>query len=163
MKLYEITNELRNILENLEINEDGEILNFEELENAEGLFEDKIEACSVVYKEKLAEIEALKHEEETLTQRRKALEKGAESFKGYIGNALLAVGRNKFETEKCKISFRKSTSVEIPDEYIEGLSEEYKTVKVEVKANKTAIKEALKNGIEIPGASLIEKNSPQIK
>lgn len=57
-----------------------------------------------------------------------------------------------------KISLRKSTSVEVicdPDSLPEG----FKRVKITVEADKTALKDAIKNGLVIDGVSLVEKSS----
>ena len=57
------------------------------------------------------------------------------------------IGFNKFGT-------RKSTSVEVTD--LELLSNEFKTIKTVETADKKAIKDAIKNGVEINGAHISE-------
>ncbi len=57
------------------------------------------------------------------------------------------IGFNKFGT-------RKSTSVAVED--VNSLPTEYKTVKVTEAADKKAIKDAIKAGIDVPGCSIVE-------
>lgn len=68
-------------------------------------------------------------------------------------------GIELIEGRTLKISFRKSESVEVDN--VDELDEKFKKVKVE--ADKTAIKQAIKNGEEIKGARLVKNNNLQIR
>ena len=68
--------------------------------------------------------------------------------------------REKYETAKVKLSWRKSESVNVPD--VTLLPEEYRRVKEVVEADKKAIKDALKAGEAIAGAELVVKKNLQI-
>ena len=57
------------------------------------------------------------------------------------------------------ISFRKTTSVDVQD--LEVLPDEY--VKVKKEADKTAIKQAIKLGVIVPGAELVNGRSMTIR
>lgn len=160
--LYEIKNEYLNVLNNIEFDEEtGEILNLEELENMEAAFEEKTEAVALYIKEHNALVDAIKAEERALYDRRKRIENGCERLKTYLAQSLLEVGRDNFETPRCRLSFKKSTSVEIADESL--LPKEYLKETITYKPDKTLIKEDIKNGVIVDGASLIEKRNLQIK
>lgn len=160
--LYEIKNEYLNVLNNIEFDEEtGEILNLEELENMEAAFEDKAEAVALYIKEQNALADAIKAEEKNLHDRRGKMESKVERLKLYLANSLVETGRDKFETPKCKLSFRKSVSVEIADESL--LPKEYLKETITYKPDKTLIKEDISNGVIVDGASLIEKRNLQIK
>ena len=102
---------------------------------------------------------ALKAEEAALAERRKKKENKAEALKTYLANAMLAVGKDKLETSKVALSFRRSQSVEITDESL--IPEEFMKYKPTV--DKAGVKAALKDGAFIPGASLVDNNNLQIK
>ena len=90
------------------------------------------------------------------------MEKKAEQLKDYVNQALQG---NKFSTSKVAISYRKSTAVEVDDEFIDYAmknNDRLLTFK-KPEANKTVIKDMLKDGVEIPHATLIERNNMSIK
>jgi hypothetical protein len=74
---------------------------------------------------------------------------------------MLSVNKSKFEDAKCKVSFRPSEAVEVVVE--DMIPEEYKTTKVVTTVSKTAIKDAIKQGTDVPGATLVRKENIQIK
>jgi len=161
MTLYEIADEYRSKLESMQVNEDGEIVNYEEIEQAAGEFDAKTEAVACYIKELKANAEALKAEKESLDERMKSAIKKADWLTEYLADNMRKVGKAKFETAKCKLSFRKSASVYIPDE--EALDKAYMKEKITYAPDKTAIKEAIKGGATVIGAELIEKESLQVK
>ena len=70
-------------------------------------------------------------------------------------------GRKSLESPRCKVSYRKSSSVEVPD--INALDKDYVTETIEIKPNKVAIKEALKEGKTVEGAEIVERQNLLIK
>jgi hypothetical protein len=155
MKLYEIMQELELALTP---NEDGEITQeqidaFEQLELAKN---EKIENIACWIKNLRADADGIKAEEKSLVDRRRAKENQADRLAGFLSQILQG---DKFESARCKISFRKSEQVEITDE--ENLPEEYWKIKREV--SKTLIKDAILAGQKVKGASLVEKQNIQIK
>ena len=72
-----------------------------------------------------------------------------------------AAGREKFNSVKAIVSFRKSVAVQIDDEA--ALPADFKVETVTVKPDKTAIKKAILDGTEVSGASLVENRNIQIK
>jgi hypothetical protein len=154
MNIYQI-NEA--ILECIDM-ETGEIIDLEALEALQIERDEKIDNLASWYKQTCAEAEAIKAEEKSLCERRKAKEAKAESIKGYLSRIL---NGNKFETSKNKISWRRSESINFLNE--DAIPAAFKKEVVEVKIDKMAIKEAIKNGEKVSGAVIEEKNNIQIK
>ena len=69
--------------------------------------------------------------------------------------------KSDFNTDLYKLSYRKSESVEITNEW--ALPKEFIKEKITTAPDKTAIKDALKNWVEVPWASIITKQNLQIK
>jgi len=161
MTLYENMIQYKDKLDNLEFDEDGCVIGQEELDALEGAFDEKAEQVGIYIKNLGATEDAVAAEIKNLQARKKSLENKQEWLKDYLGSMLTAVGKKDFETGKVKLSFRKSVSVEV-DESAQ-LDEKYLTIKTTTAPNKTAIKDALKNGEEIEGCQLVEKQNIQVK
>ena len=161
MSLINIANDYYEILNNLEFDEEGNLIGLDRIDDLSNDFRSKAENVAQYIKELGYRAEALKREEQTLSERRKSAERKAEYLKDYLSLCMDIVGQNKLETDKCKISFRRSESVNITD--FDKLPEEYKRTKTVVEADKTAIKDALKTGADVIGAELVEKQNIQIK
>lgn len=136
--------------------ETGEIIDADKLEQLQMQFSEKVEGIALWIKNLLAEAKMIKEEKDNLAARQKACENKAESLKKYLASAL---GGEKFKTPKVSISYRKSEAVEIED--VSLLSDEY--LKFKPEADKAKIKEVLKSGNAVIGATLVEKNNIQIK
>ena len=158
MKLYEIDNA---ILECIDL-ETGEIIDTEQLDKLQMERDTKLENVACWIKDLKAEAEALKNEKQALAERQKVAENKAESLKKWLAYALQG---EKFKTPKCAISFRKSEAVEVTDEGLNNLMKEHDEL-LTYKApepNKTAIKQALKDGLSVEGVQLIQNVSTIIK
>ena len=176
--LYEIDYQLR-VLEDYMCDPDtGELLDeesfnakFDEIQMA---LNEKIENSMCFYKNLQSDIEAFKEEEKKLAQRRKVKENLAERVKNRIDNYVTMqftdeegsvdkdnLNKWKFETHKVKLSYRKSDSVEVSD--INLLPKEYVKEKVELSADKTALKKDIKSGKEINGAKIVTNLNMQVK
>ena len=160
MKLYEINDAYYKWLEKVKEN-DGELTQemLIEYESIDGEFEEKAEAYAILIKTLNAEAELIKAEKQRLDERQKQKERLAESLKERLTQSMQFLEKDKLETAKCKISFRSSTAIEIVDEA--KLPDEY--FKIERKPKKSEIKEALKAGVAIDGAVLVERKNIQIK
>ena len=153
MKLYEIDNA---ILECIDM-ETGEIIDTEQLDKLTMEREAKLENVACWIKELKAEAEALKAEKMAFAKRQQVAENKMESLKKYLAYAL---DGQAFKTVRASVTFRKSQAVEIADIY--KLDKNYLRYK-EPEADKTAIKEALKTGQTVAGATLVENTSVIIK
>lgn len=160
--LYEISAEYLKALESLEVDEEtGEILNYEAVDALGGQFEEKAESVACYVKNLSAFVAALKSEEESLSARRKSAERKVENMKTYLSSCMDAVGRDKVETAKARVSFRKSVAVQIVDEG--RVPKKFLVKTVTTKPDKTEIKKAIQEGKKVAGAALVENRNIQIK
>ena len=158
MTIYEID---QAIMECVDL-ETGEIIDTDKLNELELERESKIEGVACWIKDLKAEAEALKNEKQALAERQRVAENKAESLKKWLAYALQG---EKFKTTKCAISFRKTEAVEVTDEGLENLMKEHDEL-LTYKApepNKTAIKQALKDGLNVAGVQLVQNTSTIIK
>lgn len=107
--------------------------------------------------------EAIKNEIDRLTTMKKAIDNKNIKFKEYVKQNMEELELQKIDTELGTLSIAKNpASVEIYDESM--IADEYKKEKVTVTIDKTAIKNAIKEGKEVEGARLVEdKTSLRIK
>ena len=160
MKLYEISDALRTALEHIEVDEEtGEIIAADELHEVEALAADKVEATALYLKEEDAEIKALKEEIDRMTARLKSKTKRNDYIKSMLLDALHATG--KVKTARVTVSIRTTQAVEVSEGA--DLPEAFQTVKKTVSPNKVAIKQALLDGIEVPGCHLEARESVSIR
>ena len=158
MTIYEID---QAIMECVDL-ETGEIIDTEQLDRLQMEREKKLENVACWIKDLKAEAEALKNEKQALAERQRVAENKAESLKKWLAYALQG---EKFKTPKCAISFRKSEAVEVTDEGLNNLMKEHDEL-LTYKApepNKTAIKQALKDGLNVAGVQLVQNISTIIK
>lgn len=157
MTLYDIDKALMDF--EFEVDEEtGEILNAADLDELNLAREQKIENIGLYIKNLEAEKDAVKHEKDNFADRQKRLEKKIESLKGYLTYAL---DGQKFSTPRVAVSFRKSESVLVKDEYL--VPDNYCEYTMVRRPNKTMLKDALKKGEEIMGVELLEKRNISIK
>lgn len=158
MTLYEIDSA---ILDCIDL-ETGEVIDTDKL-NALNMERDaKIENVACWIKELKAEAEAIKAEKQKLADRQKAAENKEESLKKWLAYAL---DGKKFNTAKCAVSFRNTESVEVTEQGLENLMkghDELLTYKTP-EPNKTAIKQAIKDGLVVDGVQLVQNVSTIIK
>lgn len=160
MNLYELKEEYLKTLDSIEVDEEtGEVLGMDLVDLLDGAFEEKAESVALYIKELLSDAKAIREEEKALADRRAAKERKAEALKDYLANTLLALGKQKLETPKVALGFRKSTVVEISDESL--IPAEF--IKVKPSVDKAGVKAALKDGAFIPGAELKDQQNLQIK
>ncbi|MGL5513935.1 MAG: siphovirus Gp157 family protein, partial [Sporomusa sp.] len=70
--------------------------------------EQTLEGMSLHYKNLKAEADAIKAEEKALAKRRKQKEAEIDRYWGYINNYMINVGKELFETARCKLKYFKS-------------------------------------------------------
>lgn len=164
MNLFDINNNIRAFLDKLysSVDETGEIAqgDWEALNELTEARDTKIENICLYIKEKQAEADVLKAEAEKLTARAKSAQKKADRLKDYLSMNLQRERQMDFETSRVKISFRRSEVVSIVEDY---LPKKYFAKNVTLTPDKKTIKELLKAGKSIKGATLIERQNIQIK
>ena len=158
MKLYEIDNA---ILDCIDL-ETGEVIDTERLDALQMERDAKIENVALWIKDLKAEAEAIKAEKMALAERQRVAESKAESLKNWLAYAL---DGQKFSTARCAISFRKTEKVEISDVGMIRLMKEHDELLTykDPEPNKTAIKQALKDGLTVQGVQLVQNMSTIIK
>lgn len=173
MNVYQINDRFETILNEMFDPETGEVFQSQEevdkaLDEVGLELDTKIENIGCYIKNLEYEIDALKKEEDNLYKRRKAAENKIEGLKRYLNGFLVSVIPNdddrrkwKFKTPRVVLGYRKSTTVEVPD--LEKLDKNFIKIKTETSADKTAIKEAIKNGTEVKGAFLKDNINLSIK
>ena len=160
MKLYEISDAIRAALDHIDVDpETGEILSADALHAVEAEASDKVEATALYLRELDAEAKAAKDEADRMIARVKSMQKRSDYLKSMLLDALHATG--KVKTARVTVSIRTTKAVEIAEGA--DLPEAYTTVKTTVSPNKTAIKDALSAGIEVPGCHIEERESVQIR
>lgn len=160
MKLYEISDAIRQALDHIELDEEtGEVLSADELHAVEAEASEKIEATALYLRELDAEAKAAKDEADRMLARVKSMQKRSDYLKSMLLDALHATG--KVKTVRVTVSIRTTKAVEIAEGA--DLPEAYTTVKTTVSPNKVAIKQALLDGVEVPGCSLEARESVSIR
>lgn len=141
---------------------------FDTLDGMEQELVRKAENVAVYIKAMEAEAKSLKAEEDKLKARRQAKENTAKRMREYLMGCMKQANISKIDEPRAVISLRNNPeSVEISDEneFISWANEDhdeylrYKAPEI----NKTAVKNALKSGAEIPFAALARTQSLTIK
>ena len=153
MNLYEIDNEILSCVDA----ETGEIFDVDKFEELSLARDVKIENICLWIKNLKAEVEALKAEKDAFEQRKKSAENKMESLKEYISGYL---GGTAFESAKVKVSFRASESIEIAEGV--NIPDEFLRFK-EPEVNKSELKKAIKEGLQIDGVRIVQNQNIQIK
>lgn len=165
MNIYEIDRAIQACLdmdtEELVDMETGEILSLDALQMER---EKKLENVACYIKNLTAEADAIKAEKDALAKREQAKRKKIDSLKRYLTDNLHG---EKFSSARAAISFRKSESVEFANQdlFVVWASEAHNHLLSykQPEPNKTAIKQALKAGVQLPGAMLVERQNIAIK
>lgn len=161
--LYEIDERLSNIFlteEGTAVDgSTGEVLDSQALDALEMAKWDKVDAICRFIKNLQSDIAQYKEESDRLTARAKAAQKKLDSLTAYLAMHLEA--GKKADVPSAQIRWRKSTVVAIPDESL--LPMKYMAQVITQKPDKVAIKNVLKSGGTVPGATLEEKQNLSIK
>lgn len=124
-------------------------------------FLSKAEAYASVISAKRARMAYLRSEADRLSVMAKREEIAANRLHEAISKAMQSQGLTKADLEHFKLSFRQSEAVEISN--FDALPALYRRMKVVYEPDKPVIKDDLKRGFEIPGASLVVRQNLQIK
>ena len=162
MNIYQIQNEYL-LLVNQIIESGGEVTPQQELnlQITREQLQDKGTNYAFVIKKLDAECDIIDAEIKRLSELKKVRQNACERLKSNISHAMHTFEVDKIESPLIKISFRKSQAVEVDD--VNSLPTEYKVVKVTEQADKMKIKQALQNGEQIHGCSIITNTNLQIK
>ena len=136
----------------------AEVLDLLEMER-----DTKIDNLAAAVKNLRAEAEAVKAEADELTRRHRQLSRRAEGLAMYLAGYMYSAGLPGFSSARNRLSWRTSTAVEITDEAaVRAAGDQYLRQR-EPDIDKTAIKQAIQWGIDVPGAALVQRKTLQIK
>lgn len=164
MNIFEIEEGIRTLYDSLldeEGNIDPEVV--EQLEQMTLKREEKIENTALYAKNIDYEIEALKAEKKKIEDRIRSRQKKQDWIKNLLSQTLEG---QKFETEKARVTFRKSTQVQVDDGFIDYAKYRFPELvktKVTESPDKTKIKDILKNGGNLEHCELITKQNISVR
>jgi len=160
MNLYTLTTEAKMIASLLETEELTSELEAMLVINQQELSEKSINYAKVI-RNLEADSDAIDNEIKRLKAMKEAKDRAIDRMKEAVREAMLASGIDTIDSSLFKLSLRRSESVEVVN--IDQLPENLIVVKKTVSADKVKIKEAIKNGIPVEGAVLLENFNLQIK
>ena len=157
MNLYEIEQEIMSCVDM----ETGEIVDCEKLDALTMERDKKIENIALWVKNLEADAKAYKEEKDNFAQKQKSAENKAKSLKEYLTRFLDGTA---YKSTKVNVSFRTSKAVDVFD--ISALMtiddcDNYLKYK-EPEPDKTAIKNAIASGVNVPGCQIVENQNIQI-
>lgn len=154
--LYELVKDIENF--ELQIDEEtGELLNIDELDALQLEKDTKVENICLWIKNLKSDAVAYKAEKDAFEKKRKAAENKAEKLTAYVDYILAG---DNFKSSKVTVSHRRSEQVECVDMLM--VDPDYLRFK-EPELDKKKIKDALKQGIEVKGCQLVERQNIQIR
>lgn len=154
MRLYDISTELRSLLEHI-AEQEGEVTEADEadLDRLMPTLSDKVARYLEIAREHELEAEALRSEADRIGRRAQVAANAAARLRGRVRDALVTSGVGKVDAGTFRVSLRKGrTSVQVID--ATRLPERF--VRVVESPDKRAIGDALKAGECVPGAELVE-------
>jgi hypothetical protein len=168
MNLFKIANEYQKALDDLMSNDDltEEVIK-DTLEGLSGIFEDNVLNVVNHIKNTEYEIVGVKAAIDDFKIKKQRLEKHIESCKNYILNSMsLAEKKEVSSTDKSLYTFKVSTRINPPaldiiDEKL--IPEKYYKTEVKKSIDNNFVKSDLKEGVDVPGAQLIQGMSLIIK
>lgn len=155
LTLYEISQDYLQALEHFTDPEEDIPLEaaMDTLEGIEGQLQEKAVNVAKFMQNLDATAKAIREAEQQMAKRRRAIENRAQWIKDYLKNNMEAAGITRIESPWFLLAVQKNPdSVEITDEA--SLPDDFKTEVVTVKIDKASIKQAFKNGAQVPGAVL---------
>lgn len=160
MNLYEIDAAITALVDP----ETGEVSDFDAFDQLSMARDQKIENIALYYKNLVADAAAYKAEKLAFAERQKVAENKAQRLKDYLAYALQG---QKFESPRCAVSFRKTTSVNVADPdavlgWLQDHAHEDCIQYAEPTISKTELAKILKTEA-VPGAELVDGYSVGVK
>lgn len=156
--IYELTDDFLRIQEMMEDPELDPQTLADTFEAVDGELELKAESYAKVMKNLEGDLAGIKAEIDRLTSKKKAIENNIKNMKATLQSVMEATGKTKFKTELFSFGIQKNApSVVIDEQYIENIPEEYLKFR-EPEINKTAIKDAINNGVDLSGIAHLEQS-----
>lgn len=155
MKLYELHQKFAHLEELMDSAENPDVIR-DTLDSIDALAEEK--ALNIVWllKQLEGEVELFKAEEMRLAARRRARENRIHSLKEYLMFCIEQSGRDKLTAGTFMISKQRSNASVAVDN-VDAIPLEYMYIKTTPAIDRAAILDALKNGVAVPGARLLDQ------
>jgi chromosome segregation ATPase len=154
--LYEIDRDIQAFIDGLfaMADENGEVdIDMDILEDLKEQRQTKLENIALYIKNLASEASAIKEEENSLSERRKRLERKCERLKGILVRSMTENNEKEISSPRYCAKIRDSKATEIYDDKI--LPPEYIVGKTTYAPDKTAIKKAIEAGNEVAGARIV--------
>lgn len=131
------------------------------LDGIEGMFNDKAINIVHVITNSSSDIAAIDSEISRLTERKKHVQNAQTRLKEYLRINMEATGISKISSSLFTITLAKGRDVAIVDDQ-SALPDDYVRVKTTIAPDKVAILNALKEGVDVPGAHM-EKSQSSVR
>ena len=162
MKLYEIPEEYRKVLEGVQVDEEtGEILGTDALVEFAGDLNETIKNTGLYLFELDSEAQQIDAQIKRLKARKDGMTRRADTLKNLMLDAMTSSGIKKVSDPLVTVYLRKSTATIVDN--MELIPKDLLRVKVETSPDLVAISKTIKSGIEVPGAHLEERQNVNIK
>ena len=162
MKLYEIPEEYRKVLEGVQVDEEtGEILGTDALVEFAGDLNETIKNTGLYLFELDSEAQQIDAQIKRLKVRKDGMKRRADTLKNLMLDAMTSSGLKKVSDPLVTVYLRKSTATIVDN--MELIPKDLLRVKVETSPDLVAISKTIKSGIEVPGAHLEERQNVNIK
>ena len=162
MKLYEIPEEYRKVLEGVQVDEEtGEILGTDALVEFAGDLNETIKNTGLYLFELDSEAQQIDAQIKRLKARKDGMKRRADTLKNLMLDAMTSCGLKKVSDPLVTVYLRKSTATIVDN--MELIPKDLLRVKVETSPDLVAISKTIKSGIEVPGAHLEERQNVNIK
>ena len=132
------------------------------LEGMSGELEVKAQNVAFVIRNAESMAEQIKQAEDAMAKRRKAYENRAERLRSYVMANMLTTGKTVIECPYFKMSVRNNPESVVIDAESQ-IPQDYMREIVKTEPDKALIKQAIKDGFEVPGAHLTRTQSLSIK
>ena len=165
MKLYEIASQLQTLEAVMDTDfaetEEEKAAMLEAVEQSQLAFTDKLEAVAKVRANLLREAEAIKAEEDRLSDRRRAAERRADWLKDYVEYCMTTAGQTKVKTDLFTIAIQNNPpSVSVINEAL--IPADY-LIEQQPRLDKRKILDVLKAGQDVPGCVIEQTHGVRIR
>lgn len=156
MHLYEIAGQYKSIQELADSDDENMMVAIADtMEGIESEFQEKAQAIVSLAFNVEGGIDAIDVQIKRLQDKKRAIQAKSEWLRNYLKTNMEATGINKIQCPLFSITLSKASKVvEITDE--SELPDDYVKVKTDISPDKAMIAKALKDGLEIPGATLVD-------
>ena len=162
-RLYDLAAEYRAVADKLHDSELDDQTIADTLDGLSGDLQTKAQNVGFVIRNLESMADQIKQAEDAMEKRRRALEGRVKGLKGYLLSNMLMAGISKVESPYFVLSVRNNpesvvidAESQIPDDYMREVPATYSP-------DKTLIKQAIKDGKDVPGCHLTRTQSLQIK